>query len=415
MVAAPPQQNTQRFDTLSLMKRIALLSERLRAYGRRICEGVAAFAQEQDDWSLSMLEWEDLCHPARISEFDGFIARVIDEQTVCLLSQTGKPVVDVYGAKPRDGFVIVDHNARKVGQLAARHFIEHQFVHFAFLGFNRQSYSNKRQAAFVRCLELNHFPCDCYEGKDVSPDEFANLVLRRERYSKAKDSRAIANWLAKLPKPVAILCSHDLRAYQLLEICKSKGISVPNEVAILGVDNDPLICTFSTPSLSSIDPDAFSIGLRAAQTIDAWLSHPDRPPKSQFVTPSGLTARRSSEVYPVDPPWLSDALVFIRRNVVKRLTATDVFSELKLSHTLVERTFKRKLGFSVQQAIRNSRIDEARRLLKNTALSLQEITRRAGFSTPQYFSTEFLAATGHTPLQYRNISVSGQMTPKGHT
>lgn len=386
-------------------KRVGILSERLRAYGRQICEGVAAFAQTRDDWSLGMIEWEDLAHPSRLKEFDGFVARVLDETTATLLARTGKPVVDVYGSHPRKGFAIVDHDARLVGQLAARHFIEHRFTRFAYLGYNRQPYSNQRRRFFVHCLSLNHFHCEVYGGKDVSPDEFAAIFLRGERYSSARDTRAVATWVARLDKPVAVFCSHDLRAHQLLSICRDIGISVPDEVAILGVDDDSLICNFTSPSLSSIDPNAFRIGQTAAATLDAWLDDPGRTPGTILVPPAGLTIRGSTETYPLDPSWLSTALVFIRRNIARRLTASDVFSEIGLSHTIVERAFRRVLGVSVQNVIQATRVEESKRLLSQTRLSLAEVSKLAGFSSMQYFCTEFRIRTGQTPLQYRK---SGQ-------
>ena len=384
------------------MKRIGILIERQRAYGRSICLGVSRFAQENADWSLQMLEWADADNPQRLQKFDGFIVRILNERIAETFTNTRKPVVDVFHEQDWPGISSVDQHACLIGQLAARHFIEHKFWQFAFCGFNGRSYSDKRREAFCRCLKFNHFSCSVYDSPPSVLTDFDNTIIRQERLSFGADNRRLEKWIRTLPKPVAVFCSHDLRAYQLIEICHRCEIRVPEEVAVLGVDNDELVCNFITPTLSSIDLNGDMVGYTAASILSERLNSPNIPTRHVKVKPLRLITRQSTQTYPLDPPWLSDALVFIRSNVTQRLTAADVFAHVGRSHTLVSQTFKKKLGTSVQTEIQLSRLAEAKRLIYSSSMPLSEIAKRAGFGSVQYFCTSFTAAFGKPPSVFRS-------------
>ena len=389
---------------MSGMKTIGLLIERERAWGRILCEGVAAYAQERGDWALRMLEREDLRHPARLSSFDGFIARVADDEIAGRFAAAGRPVADLSCERRNDGMflrgVLQDNLA--VGRLAARHFIEHRFSNFAFCGYDGKRFSDERRDAFVRCLKLNRFACACYVTPRAAVRSFEKSVSRHEELAPGADAERLRGWLRKLPRPCAVFCANDLRSYQVLLACEASALKVPRDVAILGVDNDSLICNFTTPTLSSIDPDAFGLGRAAADCLDRKLSDPTAGEvKPRKIAPKGLVARASSETYPLDPPWLSDALVYIRRNVVRHISAADVYAHLGRSHTRVNRIFRERLGSTVQKEIRSAQLAEAERLLKTTALPLAEIARRSGFASPQYFCNIYSAAFGKPPSAAR--------------
>ena len=222
------------------MKKIGILIERQRGYGRRLCEGVVRFACERNDWSLKFIEFSELRQDIRRNKYDGFIARVMNDGIAKAIASVGKPVVDVFVEKSVPGFAAADHNALVVGQMAARHFIEHHFDNFAFCGYNGRSYSDGRRHGFVRSLELNHFKCSVYSTPRIALKDFEDSVVMHERFGMPSDAVRLLKWLRGLPKPVAIFCAHDMRAYQVSEICRANGISVPGDVAILGVDNDEL-------------------------------------------------------------------------------------------------------------------------------------------------------------------------------
>ncbi len=381
-------------------RRVGLMVERTRAWGRGVCEGVASAAQQQG-WELQMLDPGGRFRAGDLKRFDGFIALVLDRSVAQALENSGRPVVDVYNGRFASSFDVVDADNIAIAQLAARHFITRRFTQFAYCGFDGVGFSDARRDAFVRTLRHNRFPCRCYKAPSYALRRFGDVVIRNERLSPGSDGRQLAAWVQRLPKPIAVFCSHDLRAWQLLNICRSCGIDVPRDVAILGVDDDALVCAFTTPMLSSVDPDAFMLGRMAVETLAARFDEPGRERMDVRVKPKGVTVRTSTEVYPVEPQWLSDALVFIRRNVVRRTTAADVFTHLGRSHTVVEAAFRSVLKTTVQKEIMRARIDTARHILATTSMSVADVAARSGFSRVQYLCATFAAAVGCSPTEFR--------------
>ena len=386
--------------------RIGVLMERQRAYGRRFCEGAASFACECPEVSLGMLEWNDLNDARRLSAYDAFIVRILDDQMDQILRRTHKPVVDVFYGRRREGFGVADLDNVAIGNLAAEHFISRGFRNFAYCGYNGINFSDVRRITFVSAVERAGYTCHVFDARKSDLEDFCENVVRGERYApQTKEARSMRAWLRRLPKPIAVFCSHDLRAHQVLTLCHEVGTYVPNEVAILGVDDDAILCGFTTPTLSSIDPHGFETGREAVRIAREMLRNPDarREPPNVFVKPLRLIVRESTEVYPIDPPWLSDALVYINRNAAKGITAADVFAHVGLSHTTVGSTFRRKLGMSVQDMLARARLEEACRLLEN-GQSVTDVAQKSGFSSVQYFCRAFAAAHGMSPASWQTAN-----------
>lgn len=383
------------------MKRIGLLIERHWHYGRRLCEGIASYSRKCGDLELEFPEWDILGNIKALHRYDGFIARIWNPAMAAQLKAANRPAIDVYGGEPSDDFVLVDQNARLISQLAVRHFIEHHFSQFAFCGYAFQRYSTLRRESFVHALELNHFRCSVFEDESFSADTFGQKIIGKGDYDAGIRSKRLERWLKRLKKPVAIFCAHDLVALELVRVCQELGINVPREVAVLGVDNDPLLCDFTNPTISSVDPNPFEIGYRAAQALAQWIGDPGHKPKDIKPAPAGLVERMSTQVFPFPEPWMTDALVYIRRNIARNINASEVISFLKLSHTTVEKAFRARLGVSVRQEIAKVRIAEAKRLLEKTTLPLAEVCSLSGFSSKAYFTAAFNEATGTTPLEWR--------------
>lgn len=383
------------------MKKIGLLIERHWHYGRSLCEGIAAFSREHGGISLHFLEWNAVNNVKTLRQFDGFIARIWSREIADRFKATGRPVIDVYGSDPCDDFVHVDQDAGRICQLAVRHFIERHFSRFAFCGYALQRFSTLRREAFVHALDLNHFSCDVFEDRSFTACKFGQKIIGNGNYDAGIGAKHLKNWLKKLEKPVAVFCAHDLAALNLIAVCQESGISVPREVAVLGVDNDPLLCDFTNPTISSIDPNPFGIGYQAAKAVSRWIDDPRRKPPDMNPEPSGLVERMSTRVFQFPEPWLTDALVYIRRNVARNINASEVISFLRLSHTTVEKAFRSRLGVSVRQQIAKTRIEEAKRLLAKTKIPLAEVCALSGFSSKAYFTAAFNKATGKTPLAWR--------------
>ena len=255
------------------------------------------------------------------------------------------------------------------------------------------------QTRFVlqRALELNHFRCLKYQSPQSDLKDFDESVIMHERFEMPYSKKRLAKWIASLPKPIGVFCAHDMRAWQLCEICKQLGIKVPDEVAILGVDNAELVCQFTSPGISSIDQNAVGIGYAAAHTLQQMMAEPGSVPASAKVKPVALFERGSTATYPLEPRWLSDALVFIRSHISAHISAQDVYRHVGKSHTLVNRVFREKLGTTVQREISRTRLTEAKRLVTSTTMPLMEVAKKCGFSSLQYFSSSFQRAFGEWP------------------
>ena len=386
-----------------LPPKIGLIVEITREFGRGLCRGVSELARESGTFNPFLIDTPKLKDSDQLREYDGFIARVMNDRIAQILARAKKPVVDVYYDRPRDGFAIVKTRHSRIGTLAAEHFIERKFKNFAYCGFAGGRFSAYCKAAFVRALSKHGAKCNSYTPSDKVRYDFNTQVLINEQLRPAPDASAVWKWLKRLVKPVAVFCPNDLRAWQLLQICKQHDVNVPREVAILGLDNDILVCGLANPMISSIDPDTEAIGRCAARTLLELIDNPSLAQKSivRQVDPVGVVERASTEVYPLEPPWLSDALVFISRHISDNLTASDVYKYVGLSHTQIDKIFRAKLGTSVQNEIADMRLEKAQRLLLSTRRPLTEIAPLCGFSTPQYLIKSFTRKFNCPPATWR--------------
>ena len=380
-------------------RRIGLLIERSRAFGRLMCEGIITYAQDRE-WDVRYLEPGDLSG-RHVAGFDGFIARVTTDRIARLLAATKKPVVDVFYNLPDYGFSIVKERHESIGRLAAEHFIDRRFRNFAYCPYGSGKTSVYCRTAYAQRLRREGFACDVFALSSEIAYPSDNREIIGDRIAVPCDAKPLSRWLKHLPKPAAVFCPDDLRAWQVLATCAKCGIRVPDEIAILGLDNDILICGGAHPMLSSIDPNTREIGRVAAETLEKLMTRSVRRPIIRQVEPAGVVSRASTAIFPLDPPWLSDALIFIGRHAADGISASDVLRHLNRSHTLVSRAFTKTLGTTVQKEIARVRIETACTLLKNTSLPLEEIASRAGFSSYTYFMQAFSAALKMPPGVWR--------------
>ena len=383
-------------------KRIAIAAERSSAYGRGFICGVAEIAEQHPEWNLILVDPQNVTAKAA-DAFDGWICRVADIRMVRALANCGNPVVDCLCVTPEPRFATVKTDADAIGRLAAEHLIQHRFSNFAFCGYRNVGFSTRRRNAFVSFLEKNGARPFIYRPPLHHQNRFGCDFLLGDRIESPPDSEDLAKWLVRLPKPVGVFCCDDLRASHLLSACRALELSVPSDIAILGVDDDPIYCMFSAPRLSSIDPGAVSIGRTAATTLADMLvdANTASNPPNLVVPPKGVVGRASTDTYPNAPPWLADAISFIRSNAAKGISASDVFRHVGFSRTLVERAFRDNMSSPVQKQIVQARIDEAKRLLGSTSLPIKEVAALSGFSSLEYLSRAFAAATGLSPTAWR--------------
>ncbi|MGD0260194.1 MAG: DNA-binding transcriptional regulator [Verrucomicrobiota bacterium] len=381
--------------------KVALLIESSRTYGRGILRGIARYAHVNGPWSIYSQERE--LHsgiPGWLNQWrgDGIIARIEDPRMANALLRLGHPVVDVLGNNRFKAIPGFDTDACAVAQLAADFFLQAGFGHLAFCGYRGIPFSDRREAAFCARLEkwglkvrvfssrLPHYP------PHIQAVEQSGLAAEQ----------AIAGWLRQQPWPLGLFACNDVRAQQVLNACREHGVKVPEQVAVMGVDDDDVLCNLCDPPLTSIEPDTERLGFEAARQLDQMMQ--GKKPEIELVQipPLRVVERASTDVVPIGDAITVQAMRFIRDHVDDGISVKDVLANAGRSRTDLEQRFRRWLKTSIHGEIIRRRMDRVCSLLRQTDLHLNEITRRAGFSTTAHLCRLFHSRLGQTPTQYRD-------------
>ena len=211
----------------------------------------------------------------------------------------------------------------------------------------------------------------------------------------------LAAWLGRLPKPVGLMACNDMRALQVLSVCGEHKILVPDEVAVIGVDNDFVQCELCDPPLSSVDNNAYEVGYEAAALLHRMLERRGSVPRMTMIRPTGVVARRSTDVLAIADPQLVEIVRYVREQACEGLTAEKLVRHAALSRSTLERWFTKQLGRSVNEEIHRVRLSHVKDLLVTTDLSLGEIAERCGFAYAETMQRLFKSVAGETPGQYR--------------
>ena len=385
------------------MKRIAVICERDRAYGRGLCLGIARATAREKDWSLEFVDDLSIVKSTRLVGFDGVIARISDDDIAMDLKATRLPVVDVYTSRNRPGFGSIDGDQPGIGRLAAEFLVSRRYGSFAYCGYDGIGYSDVRRDSFVAALAEKGFPCKVFHTSKDASDEFKTILMRKESVRLGRDSYKLSSWLQALPPQTAVFCCHDVRAWQVLALCRTAGIAVPKRLAVLGVDNDELVCSFTSPTLSSIDNSAFRIGEAAVGLLSRMLRAPKcrKGPRHIVVGPRGVCERGSTALCSPDAEWVADIMEYIARNVERGVRVDEVVAYAKRPAAAVERGVKSVTGNTVQYHILWTRLETAKKLLLFSRKPVAEISRLSGFASPQYFSRFFKDRIGVPPEEFR--------------
>jgi len=381
--------------------RVALLVESSRNYGRGILQGIARYAREQGPWSCYTQERElhsGLPEWLKSWQGDGIIARIEDKRMAARLLQFNVPVVDVLGQIRLESIVGFDTDAPAVAKMAADFFLQAGFQHFAYSGYSCIPFSDKRRVAFTEYLAA--------QGKSVlsAPSEpqlesFSHIQAMEQHGLSAQ--KQIARWLKAQPKPLALFACNDVRAQQVLNACREHGIRVPEEVAVMGVDNDHVLCNLSDPPLTSIEPDTEELGYQAATVLTHLMA--GRPPQKWFISlaPLRLVERASTDTIALADPVMVEALRYIRSEVGSGIAVKDVLSHVGRSRTDLENRFRQTLNCTVHDEIFRRRMTLVARLLRETDLPLRDVAEKAGFTTAAHLCRLFRLHHGVTPTNYR--------------
>ena len=309
----------------------------------------------------------------------------------------GVPTVNVLGENLVAGVPCLRPNDELVARAAAEHFLERRLEHFAFCGARGLRFSEDRRAHFVAALAAHGHSVHVLE--DGQPERLLTWAAMQRRM--LQRVAPLAAWLRRLPKPVGLLACNDARACQVSNTCRECGIAVPDEVAIVGVDNDPVLCEMATPPLSSVDPNAARIGYEAAAMLERMIAGHRPAAADNLIEPAGVVARQSTDVLAIPDRQVVDAVRFVHNHACRYLTIDELIEHTGTCRRTLDRWFIRYLGHSVTDEVTRVRIERLKDLLATTPLRLDEIAEIAGFSHPETMHRLFKEACGQTPGEFR--------------
>jgi LacI family transcriptional regulator len=373
---------------------VALLIETSNAYARGVLEGIIDYVRHHERWSIYLPEQgRGGKPPGWLAKWrgDGIIARIETDDIARAARRIGCPIVDVSAARHLANIPWVETDDAQIARLAVEHLTERGFRTLAYCGVPGFNWSTWRQQYFQQFAERAGCRCLVHETLDRNDSS----------YSWARERSSLARWINQLPRPVGIMACYDIQAQKLLDVCREVGIAVPEEVAVLGVDNDRLVCDLADPPLTSIACDTHRTGYEAASLLDRMMSGESVPSDPILIAPLGIEARQSTDILAIDDPDVAAAVRFIREQALRGINVQDVLNAVPTSRRSLESRFRKLLGRTPHQEITRLRIDRVKRLLTETDLTLAEIAHRTGYEHIEYLSVAFKKATGISPSRYR--------------
>lgn len=381
-------------------KRVALLIESSRAYGRGLLEGIAAFVRDHGRWSVYHQERgmsDDA--PTWFTRWkgDGVIARVESRQLLQALEAKGLPAIDLRGMHDIPSIPLIETDDRMVTKMAVEHLRSRGLEHFAFCGLARANFSQRRLKYFVPLVRDLGFEPSVYEGElpklreDTATIEGQGMAYETD----------LAAWLASLPRPVGVFACNDVRGQQVVNAARDLEIAVPDDIAVIGVDNDALICELSDPPLSSVEPNTRRIGYAAAELLDRMIDGETVPSPKMFIPPIGVVARRSTEGLAIADREVAKIVRFIREHACDGIAVDDILLHTRLSRSTLERRFISLVGRAPKKEITRVQMDRIKQLLRNTDFTLQRIADLSGFKHVETMCLRFKQEVGTPPGNYR--------------
>lgn len=376
---------------------VALLVETSLASGRDILRGISRYVHESAGWWLyHEPHGLDESVPRWLKRWrgDGIIARIQSRRMADAIAACGVPTVDVLGAVPDLPFPVVHVNNISIARLAAGHLLDRGLRHFGFFGIEGENWSEQRYQAF--CTAVMSIAAEvalCRVPRD-----------RAETHSWERAENELARWVGALAKPAGVMVCSDQRGARLLEACRRAAIAVPDEVAVIGVDDDETLCEVCNPPLSSIRAGHAGVGFEAAALLDRLLRGGTPPSAPLLVEPETIVARLSTDMLAVDDAAVGASLRLIREYAHQGLEVEAIARRVGLSRSVLQRRFRAALNRSVHQEIINARVKHARELLIKTRLPLAIVAERAGFRHQEYMGAVFRERVGETPGDVRRHS-----------
>jgi len=385
--------------------KVLLLIESSREFGRALLTGVADYARFHGPWSIYTSP-PFFKHPggnkrllARMKRIgvDGIIAREMDEMAA--IKAMGIPAVFASTIAPQKGmpehaFPIITTDNAAIVRMAADHLLDRGFRRFAYCGYDDIPWSQLRGQCFMDCIASAGHETYPY----TQPKSRAGRLWENEL-------PVLARWLQELPKPLGLMTCSDDRSQNVVEAAKVAGVRIPEEVAVIGVDNDMLVCHLTSPPLSSVALATESGGVEAAQLLAEFMAERRAMAGQRIViAPTHVETRHSTDILAMDDPEVVKAMQYIRDHRNEPMQVAEVTDATSLSRRTLERRFLKVLDRTVQDEINRMRVEQIARMLLQTHMSPVQIAQTMGYSSPDNMRRFFQRYKKKTPLQFRRES-----------
>ena len=389
-------------ENMKRIPKIAIFFETSAVNDRRITRGIIKYSSLCGPWlfyskvhPFYMLQgknaWRKRILPElRIWDPDGIIAHV-DITKAQELMELGAPIILQPLREPVSmGPSVLRDDNQAVGEIGAEYLLERGFKNYAFCGFPNVYWSQERSEAFVKRILRAGFEPHLYEPPESHRWSFVE-----------EDREFLCKWLISMSKPIAVMACNDIRGQQVVDACKLTDTIVPDEVAVLGVDNDDLICDIANPPLSSVALGTEKAGYEAAQLLDRMMHRKKRKWPKTTIHPTHIVTRQSTDILAIDDPEVAKATNFIRTHRRSEIGVYDVVDATTLARRALEQRFKKILNRSVYQEIRRVRVEQVTKMLLETTMPVYKIALTLGYSSSEHIARPFRKEKGMSPQEYR--------------
>lgn len=379
--------------------KVALLIETARGYGRDMLRGIVHYSRLHGPWAFYVTpgDFEQAVPKMRQWGGTGIIARIETRHVEQAILASNLPTValdlseeQLRSSHPLSQFCEVASDSPGAARLAAEHLLARGFRHYAFVGRPGRVWSDRREQAFCQRIHEAGFPTHVYRHPKAKRDR----VWEREH-------GILARWLQELPKPAGLMACNDDRGREVLECCRTAEVRVPEELAVIGVDNDELLGELADPPLSSVALNAEAGGYRAAALLSDLMAGRITRPQRQVVEPLWVVTRRSTDIVALDDPEVAAALRFLQDRAGLPIRVQDVVNHLQISRRALEIRFHRAVGRTLHAELQRLRLERAKRLLLETELPVPKVAESAGYHNASYLAQVFRQTLGITPAQFR--------------
>ncbi|AKD54400.1 AraC family transcriptional regulator [Spirosoma radiotolerans] len=390
------------------MHKIILLIDFAEDYSKSLLKGITKYSREHGPWIFCRMPLfhretmgiDGILNWALEWEADGIIGQLYNDENIGKIVQAGIPLIAQDFKERFTEIPNITGAHHETGAIAADYFLKKGFKNFAFYGFSDIVWSRERAEGFEESISRAGYEVHYFENRNAARANESELWYYKPS--------SLSQWLLSLPRPVAIMACDDRLGQHITEACRHSGIRIPEEVAVLGVDNDEMICELSDPPLSSIAQDAEKGGYDAARLLDRMIRKETASFYDIIVKPTQVITRQSTDIYATHDDFIAASLKYIHQNIDKNLQVDALVKQVPLSRRSLEMRFQHEIGYPIYKYIQNLRIEKFSKKLLETDLTVFEIALELGLNDSKNIARQFRQVKGCTPLEYRNRYLAGK-------